>query len=120
MLWGCISWRGMGKLVKLEGKVNSQKYLDMLDEYLDPSVEVMGLGDRWIFQQDNAPIHVSKLAKAWFSRNEVNVLKDWPSQSPNLNPIEPVWGLLKKAVHKRHPRNLKQLWQYCQEEWQRL
>ncbi|CAJ0967200.1 unnamed protein product [Ranitomeya imitator] len=44
----------------------------------------------------------------------VNVL-EWPSQSPDLNPIESLWSDLKIAVHQRKPSNLKELEQFCLE-----
>uniref|UniRef100_A0AAZ3SWJ7 Tc1-like transposase DDE domain-containing protein n=1 Tax=Oncorhynchus tshawytscha TaxID=74940 RepID=A0AAZ3SWJ7_ONCTS len=58
----------------------------------------------------------SILPELWIKDNKVKVL-EWPSQSPNLNPIENLWAELKKRVRARRPTNLTQLHQLCQEEW---
>ncbi len=51
------------------------------------------------------PKHTAKITKEWLQDNSVNVL-EWPSQSPDLNPIEHLWSDLKMAVHRRSPSNL--------------
>ncbi len=45
---------------------------------------------------------------------------EWPSQSPDLNPIEMLWHDLKKAVHARKPSNVAELQQFCQDEWAKI
>ncbi len=71
------------------------------------------------FQQDNDPKHTAKITKEWLHNNSVTVL-EWPSQSPDLNPIEHLWRDLKMAVHQRLPSNLTELERICKEEWQRI
>uniref|UniRef100_A0A9J8AGN9 Tc1-like transposase DDE domain-containing protein n=1 Tax=Cyprinus carpio carpio TaxID=630221 RepID=A0A9J8AGN9_CYPCA len=118
MLWGCFSAAGTGRLVALEGKMNAAKYRDILDENLLQSAQDLRLGRRFTFQQDNDPKHTAK-TKEWLHNNSVTVL-EWPSQSPDLNPIEHLWRDLKMAVHQRLPSNLTELERICKEEWQRI
>ena len=119
MLWGCFSAAGTGRLVRIEGKMNAAMYRDILDENLLQSALDLRLGRRFIFQQDNDPKHTAKISKEWLQDNSVNVL-EWPSQSPDLNPIEHLWRDLKMAVHRRFPSNLMELERCCKEEWAKL
>ena len=45
---------------------------------------------------------------------------EWPSQSPDLNPIEILLGDLKWAVHARNPSNIAQLRELYMEEWAKI
>ncbi len=119
MLWGCFSAAGTGRLVAIEGKMNAAKYRDILDENLLQSAQDLRLGRRFTFQKDNDPKHTAKITKEWLHNNSVTVL-EWPSQSPDLNPIEHLWRDLKMAVHQRLPSNLTELERICKEEWQRI
>lgn len=119
MLWGCFSAAGTGKLVRVEGKMDGAKYRDILEQNLFTSVSDLRLGRRFTFQQDNDPKHTAKATLEWFKRKRVNIL-EWPSQSPDLNPIENLWSDLKIAVHQRKPSNLKELEQFCHEEWAKI
>ena len=108
MLWGCFSVAGSGRLVKIEGKMNAAMYRDILEENLLQSALDLRLGRWFIFQQDNDPKHTAKISKEWLQDSSVNVI-EWPSQSPDQNPVERLWCDLKKAVHRRCPRNLADL-----------
>ncbi|KAG2459991.1 TCB1 transposase, partial [Polypterus senegalus] len=118
MLWGCFSAAGTGRLVRIKGKMTAAMYRDILDENLLQSALGLRLGRRFIFHQDNDPKHTAEISKEWLQDNSVNVL-EWPSQSPDLNPIEHLWRDLKMAVHRRFPSNLMEL-ESCKEKWAKL
>ena len=70
--------------------------------------DLMGLD--YIFQNDNAFIHVSKLTKQWFNGNKIQLLP-WPSISPDMNLIENLSDLLVRKVytHGRQFKNVRDL-----------
>ena len=110
---------GTGKLVKIEGVMNGAKYREIVEETVFQSARDSRLGQRFTFQQDNDPKHTAKATLEWFKGKHLNVL-EWPSQSPDLNPIGNLWYDLKMAEHERNPSNLKELEQFWQEEWKQI
>jgi transposase len=104
MVWGAFGGSKTSMLAILEGNQNSDKYVSTLENYLVPFVDELG-GEGVIFQQDKASIHTARLTKALFAEQNFSLM-DWPAKSPDLNPIENLWGILARAVYK----NGRQFW----------
>lgn len=98
-LWGCFSYSGVGNLHFIDGIMDKHLYKRILSEHLEDSRLKLNLPDNFIFQQDNDPKHTSQYVCDYFENNGINVLS-WPSQSPDMNPIEHLWAYIKEKLKK--------------------
>ena len=117
MFWGYFSDAGLGPLHPCVGTVNTSAYISIMEHQLLPTAACWFENiDDWIFVQDNAPCHNSKTTKKWFADKGV-CLMEWPANSPDLNPIENLWGVLKQkllrmgSLNKQHlVDNVTKIW----------
>ena len=98
--------------------MNAQFYIDILQDRIPEIKQILGERN-WRFQQDNDPKHTSRLAQLFLQENVPQVM-DWPANSPDLNPIENLWSIVKRNVERRMPKNLTELKQFMVEEWEKI
>ena len=121
MVWGAISIKGAGSLVRVDqiedGEItlNGDRYLELLRRYLVRNYP--DLKERkFIFQQYNAPSHRYHKVDEWFESK--NILKiSWPAQSPDLNIIESVWNQIFSQIKGETFTSGELLWKRIQKEW---
>ena len=122
MMWGCMTWEGVGFASKIDGRMDGDLYLQILKDELKQTLEYYGFNPPdTIFQQDNDPKHTCKKVKEWLEEQEFDTM-GWPAQSPDLNPIEHLWGWLKRrlAEYENPPNGIHELWERVQMEWERI
>ncbi len=103
---------GIGSLHVLEGTMNAERYIKVLEQHMLPS-------RRRVFQQDNAKPHTAAILTAWLHSRRVQVL-NWPVCSPDLSPLENIWRILKRKIHQRWPQTRQQLETYIRQEWDQI
>jgi transposase len=122
MIWGCMAADGPGFMCKITGTMDQHLYLAILQGELLRTIDWYGIEPGGaIFQHDNDPKHKAKSVQSWLSEQPFSVL-EWPPQSPDLNPIEHLWAIVKRrlAQYDNPPSGMVELWERIEEVWENI
>ena len=102
-----------------QGILTATRYGDILSASLIPFIQETYQEDHRLYQ-DNNPKHTSRYIQNFFAANKINWWKS-PAESPDLNPIEKVWGSMKNFLRNKHkPRNMPELKEGIKLFWQMM
>uniref|UniRef100_A0A8C1N644 Tc1-like transposase DDE domain-containing protein n=1 Tax=Cyprinus carpio TaxID=7962 RepID=A0A8C1N644_CYPCA len=116
MVWGAMSAAGVGPLCFIKGRVNAASYQEILEHFMLPSAEKLYGDEDFVFQHDLAPAHSAKTTGKWFTDHGITVL-NWPANSPDLNPIENLWDIVKRKLRDARPNTLDELKAAIEASW---
>ena len=126
MFWGCFGFYGVGPLIALPRNetMNSEKYLMLLTDHLYDAFDQCKLmtrtGIKGVFQQDGATCHTAKIISEYLDFCGIDYIKPWPGNSPDLNPIENLWAIIKHELKNRDISSLPKLEAEVRNVWGNL
>ena len=118
-VWAGISKRGATSIVIFTGILTATRYAEILSASLIPFIRRQ-YPDTHRLYQDNDPKHTSRYVQGFFEDNDINWWKS-PSESPDINCIEKVWGVMKCFLRdKVKPKTLGDLKAGIKLFWKRM
>jgi hypothetical protein len=120
MVWACIGKNFKSPLIFIEGNLNTDGYIDMLtkNKVFETASECFS-PEKVYFQQDGATCHTSKRSTEYIKQH-IELIENWPSNSPDLSPIENLWGILKYRLHQKTFTTIAELKLLLNQEWESI
>jgi transposase len=104
MFWATFGYDTRTGLIPLDGYpksprggITSQVISHLYRSFL---LEIIRPDD--IFMHDNAPVHTAHIIKRILEELHIEVMI-WPPYSPDLNPIENLWAVMKAKIYELYP-----------------
>ena len=113
-----ISSADVGPIVHFHSNINASVYKRLLYQHALPHLCKRTV-ETPIFMQDNTPCHKAKNVLSFLEGEGIAVMKQ-PPQSPDMNPLENVWKIIREKAQNRNPQNIDDLWGFLKEEWESI
>ncbi|KIM93681.1 hypothetical protein OIDMADRAFT_21483, partial [Oidiodendron maius Zn] len=86
-----------GDPASARGGVSAYRYIEVLEEYILTILET-----NTFFIYNNIQVYIAILVQEWFAKRDINII-DHPPFSPDINPIENLWKILKAKIIELYP-----------------
>ena len=117
MVFGAIGIDFKSKLVICKENIDAVYFREVINQSnLVPDLDAKYGQGQWIFMQDGAPAHSSRLTKL-FIQKRMKSLNNWPANSPDMNPIEHLWGAMKQILKQNVTHTKEELIETIQKVW---
>jgi hypothetical protein len=119
MVWGAVAIGWKSKLLIFDGKVDADKYFESLSAGFFPEADAHFGAGQWVLVQDGAPCHTAASTIEKLGEKCI-ICPSWPANSPDLNPIEMIWGIIKNHLNWAKITNKQQAIDTIRKVWNEI
>lgn len=117
---GCITANGALPLIRISRHLKGEDFRHLLEDIL-PQIRAKA-GSGFVYQHDLAPEFKDQQTQLFLQDHADDFIsaEEWPSRSPDFNPVEDQWAQMAKIVHEYQPKTRKQLDNLLDKAWRQV
>ena len=121
MFWGCMFWEEPGYATKIDGRMDADLFVSILDDELQESIQYYKKKPSDVPYSRTITLNTRARRQKWLQDSGLEVMV-WPPQSADLYPIEHFWHHLKTRLgdYERPPSGIAELWERVQKKWEAI